>query len=524
MKLALRIAIAVAVGVVFWFTAWPTFWPMVAAALPYEGKSEIQEVTVTEDPFTRRWSAVIRYEHDGWRGATVQTRASASGHQPTSFARETRPAMKGQHRIVVPLPRPFIRDALTTDEVVVEMVRTGPEPKVVAAHRIKAPITWPDSETWHLDGKVLASPAAALQSAQALVAKGDLRSLVEARRLLQRLLARDPKSQPAIEELTKIATLAPWGEATEFMATRKTMRDMIFLLRNMDGYEELDLVAHRLREKDGVTANGGSALALFHTVMWTKWFEHDKKAATYARIDQNADRWLRLRPKSTLAHLNRANESLERAWEIRGGGFANSLTNGQVEGLKVFGEKALQTLIACASTCAEDPHWYTMTLKAMVAAGAPRDQYFAVFSEGYSRFPRYGPLQAEAAFRLTPQWGGSAELFEDFARQVALGAEPPLRDSTYAHVYASSWFLGDPARIPPKMDCGRVVKGFEADAAAHPTSINLNQAAVAATGCRNKAAAQRLFARIAGQAELSVWGGGAEEAASRFANAAAWAK
>lgn len=130
-------------------------------------------------------------------------------------------------------PAPFHwrgSSAFVTTSVMIDLVQTYPErvvsyPKyekfegsqtILGSQEIPSVVSWPDSETWARENKVKTRPVAeTLREATQLISNQTparvQERLQEARKLLERVLVRDPKSAQAYVELARIAMRSNWG-------------------------------------------------------------------------------------------------------------------------------------------------------------------------------------------------------------------------------------------------------------------------------------------------------------------------
>lgn len=87
---------------------------------------------------------------------------------------------------------------------------------IVASLEIPLTVNWPDNETWTRNNRVKTQPASeilreAKQAIDNLRSDGAQERLQNARKLLERLLVKDPKSAQAYVELARIAMKSNWG-------------------------------------------------------------------------------------------------------------------------------------------------------------------------------------------------------------------------------------------------------------------------------------------------------------------------
>lgn len=135
---------------------------------------------------------------------------------------------RGRGRVVAAL-RPavdsFGNSAFTTTSITIDLILSQPEqvtlPKYskveannigLASREIELVINWPDRETWNRDIEVITKPVPeVLQHAMQLISTANPDRLIDAKKLLERLLIKEPRAAQAYVELARIAMKTNWG-------------------------------------------------------------------------------------------------------------------------------------------------------------------------------------------------------------------------------------------------------------------------------------------------------------------------
>lgn len=178
---------------------------------PLPGASSVADLRVVNEG--GKWFAAFSYYYTGEPvGAAVLVRlsapASASNQDMTSYHGI---AQRGTHQAKVEIERPNVADALTTTLVGVRIGAMGGAADV-ASQQIAQRIDWPDFQSWSFEREVAGkTPQQRLDKAIALIDQGDRGALADARRLLERLVAEDPRLDAAYLELARIAMKTNWG-------------------------------------------------------------------------------------------------------------------------------------------------------------------------------------------------------------------------------------------------------------------------------------------------------------------------
>jgi hypothetical protein len=118
------------------------------------------------------------------------------------------------------------------------------------------------------------------------------------------------------------------------------------------------------------------------------------------------EEWGRRMPQSPtpLVVLGRAHVTW--AWEARGSGLANTVTE---DGGKKFGERlqeAASMLTKAIAMGAQDGEAHRQLIEVAKGSGAPKEQTEKIFEAGIKLDPAYIPLYSEMAVALLPRWGG----------------------------------------------------------------------------------------------------------------------
>jgi tetratricopeptide (TPR) repeat protein len=96
--------------------------------------------------------------------------------------------------------------------VVVKLLRQSVGDQVIASQQIEKIIDWPDFQTWIRDEQVARnSPEDNFQHAIALIDSDDQTQLRQAKSIIEKLLAQNPRLDAAYVELARIAMKTNWG-------------------------------------------------------------------------------------------------------------------------------------------------------------------------------------------------------------------------------------------------------------------------------------------------------------------------
>jgi tetratricopeptide (TPR) repeat protein len=224
-----------------------------------------------------RWMASFAYEYSGPAGALLKIellRASAASAPSAALFSAVKPAERGSHRLDMEIARPVDPVlAFTTAHVDVHLRNID---RILARQRADQTIDWPAFSEWAearaLRGK---TSTEVVNDAVGMIDRGDRTSLAEAKRNLERLIARDAKADAAYIELARIAMKTNWGpeglhQAETLLASALQIRPDSVNAKILLGY----VFAHQGRYKPSealfVEASGTDTKNLW---LWANWGE-----------------------------------------------------------------------------------------------------------------------------------------------------------------------------------------------------------------------------------------------------------
>jgi hypothetical protein len=127
------------------------------------------------------------------------------------------------------------------------------------------------------------------------------------------------------------------------------------------------------------------------------------------------------------------------AWSARGHGYAGSVTD---VGWKLFRERQLRRrdLLDATRKSMSDayPWWHKAYLDSLGVLGAPVDVQERAMREATTKFKYYYPLYFTYGLYRQPQWQGSWQAFEDFARYAVKNTRDQEGMTLYARLYWSA--------------------------------------------------------------------------------------
>ena len=278
------------------------------AAKPLAGKNSVSGLKVQRDA-NGRWMATLDYFYTGEpMGAYLlikQLRDTGAGNTPTAAGPGPGgsyvPVQRGSHHASVELQRSYTEDILVTKQIVAELLGGG---KVIASQTLAQTIIWPDYRTWYFDRQLAGkTPDELLKQAVAAIDNASTQpQLDEAKRILERLIARDAQFDAAYVELARVAMKSNWGpeglhQAENFLASALRIRPDSVNAKILLGY----VYSHQQRYKESEALFVQSAQTDTKNLwLWANWGE---LLAMQGKLEQSEQKYreavTRPRPNDT---------------------------------------------------------------------------------------------------------------------------------------------------------------------------------------------------------------------------------
>lgn len=118
------------------------------------------------------------------------------------------------------------------------------------------------------------------------------------------------------------------------------------------------------------------------------------------------EEWKAAMPNSVTAKIATAAAWDRWAWEARGNGFVDTVSEHSWQLFRERAQMAFDELADAKKLDLTCPQWYVVALSVGLAQSWPRAQYDKVFEEGFRLEPTYYHIQHEKLFYLFPQWNG----------------------------------------------------------------------------------------------------------------------
>jgi len=259
--------------------------------------------------------------------------------------------------------------------------------------------------------------------------------------------------------------------------------------------------AHLADLEDGSSSFSGDVTGL------DDYFEYSGVDATQLLV--NLSNWRRAVPGSVYPDLLEAMLYQSIAWQIRGRGYADSVSNEQWQAFSIQLEMAAAAIDNAAPRGKQTPLWYALALWNGLDRDVSPKRLRATFNAGAKQFPGYEGIYRAMLRPLMPRWGGSFEAVEAFIREVADQERLWTPDARYASLYLQYADLeGNETDVFSDVgaDWPRLIRGFEALVKRYPRSdVVLNAYLNFACRAHDLERYRSLRPQIDGRRADSVW-------------------
>ncbi len=345
----------------------------------------------------------------------------------------------------------------------------------------------------------------------AMFLKNDTRPLATASKVEK------PQFKPTAAQLDSVEVVNGDARTIKREIFRKT-KGLLFS-ENFDG---LDAMADGLRASKAHLADGVWHLCLFYSIICDLPRRTSVEADWKARLEL-LKRWINAKPNSITARVALAQFYIGYAWDARGCGYADTVSD---EGWKLFHERirqSKQVLMNATRLSQKCPMWWDNMQTVALAEGWELAEYDEVFNAAIAHEPGNIGSYNNKAHYLLPRWHGKEEgEWQRFATDACnkLGGE--TGDIMYARIGWAAHESGiyDDFLKDSKYSWPRMKKGMEDIIRQYPNSLSApSELACLATQAKDRECARLMFERIGSKVDYSVW----EDDKARFLRARTWA-
>lgn len=314
-------------------------------------------------------------------------------------------------------------------------------------------------------------------------------------------------ARPAPATLPTAAELKTDNGAADRYAA--LMKDYLY----HEEFDELERLAVRLRSSKARVPGGFWELGFFYGGLKAPEADANAPDAEWQHHLGRLKRWADASPESVTARVALAQSYVAHAWQARGNGYANAVTE---SGGRLFTERlalARSVLDAAKGPGVSCPQWYAVMLSVGLGQGWDAVAYERLFTEATAFEPDYPAYYTAMAVYQMPRWFGRPG---DWVRFASAAADRKGGRDGSALYYMIVDAVGASARARGRHDeflagegvsWPRVMQGIvDLDRLYGMNPRIANRACLLASSRGEKGLSRELFRRIGDEWEPTVWG------------------
>jgi Domain of unknown function (DUF4034) len=272
-------------------------------------------------------------------------------------------------------------------------------------------------------------------------------------------------------------------------------------------YGQLDAEAQKVRTGRDRVIGGGWKLNTFYAAVSAPSAGPNGEGGDWQAHIKKLSKWVAKDPQSAAARMALANAYMGWAWQARGGGYANTVSD---DGWKLFEARvgmAKATLIEAARLQEKCPEWFFVMQNVSRAEGWSRSDEKELFDQAVSFEPSFYYFYQQHAGFLLPKWYGEEGETQAFINDVTAGIPEPDSSMLYFELSDSVACQCDPNRDTLEdISWPKVKEGYANIERLYGTvDSKNNRYAYMAYMSGDKAAAQQVFALIGDNPDRSIW-------------------
>jgi len=230
---------------------------------------------------------------------------------------------------------------------------------------------------------------------------------------------------------------------------------------------------------------------------------HDRMA-----FIEDVEEAVELRPESAQARTVLISIYTDEAWRVRGSGYANTVSDEQWEGFHDFLSRTEKHGELAQTLDNRDPRLYANLLVHAMAISKPQEELYRLLEAGIDLEPRYYRIYSNAAYALTPRWGGGRGDMKRLAEWCVKQTADELGQSAYFLVGLQAGATDTPGLVVHghELEPTRLLQGYR-DAQPFFYIANRSKNMACAFACYGdlREQAAELFAAIDEGPHSEVW-------------------
>lgn len=228
----------------------------------------------------------------------------------------------------------------------------------------------------------------------------------------------------------------PAAGAVDELTARQQIVDKVSALMDARDFAGLDRLATEYREGRERTGSGKfKSSTYYQSIYWYLFNRLEGRCSPQAQA--YVEDWIAAAPQSAPAILAYADFFKRKAFCARGNGFASSVAPDAWPIFNANIDKSAAILLQHKAVGALDPEWYAQMQQIATYQQWDDRDFEKLHAEAVSRFAWSYDVYFSAIPYYQPQWGGSMDKFDQFARRSAEATKASDGLGLYARIY---WF------------------------------------------------------------------------------------
>lgn len=269
-------------------------------------------------------------------------------------------------------------------------------------------------------------------------------------------------------------------------------------------YAALETIAEQFRSTRSRTSSGIWHLTLFNAGLVSAL---ERKPNGAQREQKRFAQWIRRFPTSSTPRLAEAIRLRVEAGRIKGDVFFHKLPRAKQTLYTQHIARLRKHLEDSKRYAGRDPQWYVEMAWVATAQRWPQHEFDQLLAEGFEVEPLFYQLYFAGVGYHAPNWGGSAEAIEKFAREAVRRSSETEGSGMYARIYwyASQIQYGHKLFSDSAIDWPTMRQGMHDVLERYPDSWNINHFAKFSCLAGDVNQTASLMAKISGMPSQEAW-------------------
>lgn len=230
------------------------------------------------------------------------------------------------------------------------------------------------------------------------------------------------------------------ASTTDELQERQAIFDRVKRAIETKDFATLNAMESEFRTRRSLTPSGTWKLSSYYAGLRAYLNKGKVNGRCVYRAESFLGAWADLAPDAPGAYIVEAMLLLDNAWCHRGGGYARTVRESAWVPYEAGVAAAYQALEEHRAVASVDPEFYSVMAEIYIAQGQDESSFANLLEEATDKEPYYYNTYFKAFRYYLPQWNGSFEEVEKFARSAADQTSSKSDMGTYARVF---WYVAE---------------------------------------------------------------------------------